>query len=121
VIQVMRLTNRFIIALFVVLCLQQELNAQRANNLWYFGDSAAIDFNSSPPSSRIDSRMYAPEGSASIADRRTGELLFYTNGEQIWNSSHEIMINGDALEGHRSSLQSSVIVPDPVLHRRHAA
>lgn len=109
----MRATVRVIVALFAVLWLQQELAAQRANNLWYFGDSAAIDFNSSPPRSRIDSRMSAPEGSASIADRRTGALLFYTNGEQIWNRSHEVMINGDALEGHRSSLQSSVIVPDP--------
>ncbi|MFC7667853.1 hypothetical protein ACFQT0_10980 [Hymenobacter humi] len=40
-------------------------------------------------------------------------LLFYTNGETVWNRKHQPMPNGRKLMGSGSSTQSALIVPDP--------
>ncbi len=79
---------------------------------WAFGDSAGIDFQHSLPQA-FSSASTTYEGCASICDPRTGQLLFYTNGENIWNRSHKLMPNGVDLYGHTSSTQSSLIVPLP--------
>ena len=83
---------------------------------WYFGYQAAITFNgSSTPSPTVltNSAMSMNEGCASISDG-SGNLLFYTNGLNIWDSSHSIMPNGSGLLGTGSSAQSSIAVPMPL-------
>ncbi len=52
------------------------------------------------------------EGSASIADA-SGNLLFYTDGITVWNKTHAVMTNGNALFGNPSSTQSGVIIQKP--------
>lgn len=56
--------------------------------------------------------MSSWEGCASISDTN-GNLLFYTNGEKVWNRNHQIMPLGDLLFGNVSSTQSSIIIPQP--------
>lgn len=80
--------------------------------VWYFGQNAGIDFNTIPPTPLTNSAMDTEEGCATICDT-SGNLLFYTNGEKIWNKNHQIMENGNGLLGHWSSTQSSLIVPLP--------
>src|SRR6186713_1424963 len=87
--------------------------AQKENNMWYFGKNAGLDFNSGAPVPLTNSAMNTWEGSASVADPVTGNLLFYTNGEFVWNSNHNLMPNGNGLWGQYSSCQSSLIVPVP--------
>ncbi len=86
------------------------------NNIWYFGNKAALDFNPNPsgalPIVLSNSPMVASEGSAAICNKQ-GALLFYTNGVTIYNRNHEVMQNGDNLLGHLSAVQSSVIIPLP--------
>jgi hypothetical protein len=84
----------------------------KQNNIWYFGNKNGLDFNYTPPKPLYDSQMYSTEGSSSIADE-DGKLLFYSNGEKIWNREHQIMLNGDNLLGNRSSVQACIIVPYP--------
>jgi gliding motility-associated-like protein len=81
-------------------------------NKWYFGNRAGLDFNTSPPTVLTDSKMNTYEGSASISDDN-GKLLFYTNGDSIWNSDHDPMLNGYGLKGHSSSTQSCLITSYP--------
>jgi len=50
-------------------------------------------------------------GPASICSS-TGELLFYTNGQFIFNKNHEVMHNGENIGGNVGSTQSAVIVPN---------
>ncbi|MBI1308014.1 MAG: hypothetical protein GC181_15525 [Bacteroidetes bacterium] len=88
------------------------VQAQKINNIWYFGLYAGIDFNSGSPEVITDSKMYAGEGCATVCDN-FGNLLFYTNGEKIWNRRHLVMDGGEGLNGHISSSQSSVIVKKP--------
>lgn len=82
------------------------------NKIWYYGEYAGLDFNSSPPVALNNSAMNQDEGSASIADLN-GNILFYTDGSKIWNRNHQLMLNGTGLLGGFSSTQSALIVPKP--------
>ncbi|MBX2985166.1 MAG: T9SS type A sorting domain-containing protein [Bacteroidia bacterium] len=81
-------------------------------NIWYFGDSAGIDFSSGSPVSLTNSKMYALEASGTIADTN-GNLLFYTNGQTVWNKNHEIMEGGNGLEGSQDASQNGLILNHP--------
>ncbi len=85
--------------------------AQQAN-IWYFGDHAGLNFNTSPPTALMNSQMYTHEGCATISDS-TGNLLFYTDGRNIWNRIHQVMPNGTGLLGHESSTHSAIVIPKP--------
>ncbi|CAN5858847.1 hypothetical protein BH11BAC7_BH11BAC7_07720 [soil metagenome] len=90
--------------------------SQRQQNIWYFGDQAGIDFNSGFPVAITNGQTTlinnAGEGSAAICDS-SGSLLFYTNGDNIWNKNQQVMMNGDSLLSDFSSTQSSLIIPLP--------
>lgn len=113
------LPQKTAILLFIFLvCISFRLFSQNQNNQWRFGFNIAVDFNTSPPSSPSGCAMQTPEGSASIADRFTGELLFYTDGITVWNADNLPMPNGSGLLGGTGLLLSSttaaVIIPKPL-------
>ncbi|MDB5035117.1 MAG: hypothetical protein JWQ98_2358 [Chlorobi bacterium] len=81
--------------------------------IWCFGDFAGLDFNSGAPVPFVGSKLSTHEGSASVADRHTGGLLFYTDGMTVWNRNHRVMPNGAGLKGYFSTTQSALIVPAP--------
>lgn len=85
---------------------------QATNSLWFFGDRAGVDFRKNSVTTFNNHPLISEEGTASICDEN-GELLFYTNGEKIWDSSHKVMLNGDSLLGHQSSKQSALIIKMP--------
>lgn len=89
---------------------------QKQGNIWYFGDHAGLDFSNGTPvaltngATPFNNTFCQSEGTAVISDS-AGSLLFYTNGEQIWNKNHQIMF--DSLLGNNSSTQSALIIPQP--------
>lgn len=112
--QLIKLRNAFFI-LFLLPLFCQAQNLQ--NNQWRFGGAGAIDFNTTPPSFVTGCAIQTFEGSASVADKVTGALLFYTDGVKVWNANNQIMPNGTGLLGGTTALLSSttaaVIVPKP--------
>ena len=86
--------------------------AQNEANIWYFGFSAGVDFNSGTPVALLDGQVFTNEGVATISDAG-GDLLFYTDGITVWDRDHNIMPNGTGLFGDPSSSQSGIIVPKP--------
>ncbi|GGE95276.1 WD40 repeat domain-containing protein [Hymenobacter cavernae] len=86
--------------------------AQREQSIWYFGQQAGVSFADAQPTPLLDSKMTTYEGSA-VATNSKGQLLFYTNGENVFNRQHQVMPNGRKLMGSGSSTQSALIVPDP--------
>jgi len=90
-----------------------NISAQKQGSLWYFGGTAALDFNSGSPINITGSGMNASEGSSVACDPATGAVLFYSNGEYVWNKNNLLMPNGSNLTGNGSSAQSVVIVPAP--------
>ncbi len=94
------------------------LHAQKENNNWAFGFHAGLDFNSGSPvavRTNIGSGgNFNYEGCATISDRYTGQLLFYSQGGAVWDRNHNIMPNGHNLSTDPSvwsSSQSALIVP----------
>lgn len=86
---------RKVIILSIAAFLCSNTYSQKYDHVWVFGDSAGLNFNFDPPENFISS-IFTYEACASIADS-SGDLLFYTNGEKVWNKEHEIMHNGDDL------------------------
>jgi len=77
---------------------------------WYFGDSAALNFNSGVPNAILTSAMHADAGCAAISNKN-GQLQFYTNGTEVWNHKNQLMPNGFGLAGNQMLNQNSIIVP----------
>ena len=98
--------------LILFLFLVFELSAQKEANIWYFGNRAGIDFNYNPPKALLNSKMVSKEGCSSVSDSN-GNLLFYTNGVNVWNKNHDIMENGSGLFGSTNSVQSALVVKQP--------
>lgn len=70
--------------------------AQREANTWYFGNGAGLDFNTDcSPTVLTDGAIDGFEGCASISDPVSGQLLFYTNSDSVWNRNHVVMPNGN--------------------------
>ena len=91
--------------------------SQKQNNQWRFGYGSGINFNTSPATSVTGLPILTQEGSASVANPVTGDLLFYTDGVKVWNAQNQIMPNGNGLQGGTPQLLSSttaaIIVPRP--------
>ena len=73
-------------------------------NTWYFGFKAGLDFNQASaktlPKVLTDGAMDAPAGSGVMSDK-DGKILFYSNGETVWNGDGTVMTNGTGLAGNR--------------------
>jgi PKD repeat protein len=103
-------TLKYLLALICLI--SSDCFSQKEANNWYFGLNAAIGFTNGVPVSLPNSAMSTPEGCASVSDK-TGALLFYTNGQEVWNKNHQTMANGSNIIGSPSSTQSSLIVKKP--------
>lgn len=88
------------------------VNAQNQNKIWYFGDHAGLNFNGGSPVPLTTGALNTQEGCSSIADN-AGVLLFYTDGQKVYNKNHIVMPNGSGLLGNQSTTQSALIIPQP--------
>ncbi|WP_296622093.1 PKD domain-containing protein [Marivirga sp.] len=83
---------------------------KQLSNFWYFGDGAGIDFNGDAgPIAVTDGNIEAAEGCTTVSDDN-GDLLFYTNGDVIWDSDHNVMANGTELGGDPDASQGVIAV-----------
>lgn len=84
-------------------------NAQhKQSNIWFFGDHAGLDFNSGEPQV-IPGHTWNPKGTAVYSDT-LGNLLFYSDGIDIFNKNHVVMVNGSALAGGDYSVTQRVLI-----------
>lgn len=98
-------------SILLLLLLQCVAFAQPQHRFWAFGFGAGLDFATGVPVA-IATPLSTDEGSASICDAN-GQLLFYTNGETVWDRNNAVMPNGTGLFGTYSTSQSALIVPFP--------
>lgn len=99
--------------LLLLLCSQSFAQKEATN--WLFGDRAGLNFGGGCPSPLAGSAMRTWKGGAVMSDRDTGELLFYTNGRNIWNREHRLMPGSDDRQPDCSNFagQPALIVPVP--------
>lgn len=99
--------------LFIIVSFMSFIGfSQNETNNWYFGKNAGIDFGNGDVAVLEDGSMITPAGCSSISDDE-GNLMFYTNGQTVWNRNHQIMTNGEGLSGEIDGIQSAIIVPKP--------
>jgi PKD repeat protein len=106
-----RLVPRYTLLMACVLCIYSG-SAQLEFSRWFFGFNTGLDFNTSPPTVLTNGGMISAEGCASISDSN-GNLLFYTNGVDVFNNTHSMMANGTGLMANLSSAQGATIVKQP--------
>lgn len=102
--------KRSFIILFLLL--NALVYGQTPDNNWAFGLNAQINFDGGAPNDAGSGPVDADESSGSISDS-DGNLLFTTNGIEVYDRNGNIMPNGTGLKGHWSSSQNVVIVPFP--------
>jgi len=110
----------FIFSAAVILCCSASSQTQMDN--WVFGDSAGISFETGEALA-FKTKIITHEASASISDE-DGNLIFYTNGNTVWNRANEVMFNGDslniagisdALNNPSTITQGVIIIPAPLM------
>jgi hypothetical protein len=89
-----------------------KIYAQKEANNWFFGNNAALSFNTGMPVAFTGGADVTLDNSSSISDS-AGNVLFYTNGVTVWNKNNATMFNGTGLLGNISGGQSTLIVPQP--------
>ncbi|WP_051200076.1 T9SS type B sorting domain-containing protein [Flavobacterium subsaxonicum] len=104
-----------ILVLLLLFCLKAF--AQKEANNWYFGINAGIHFMEDGSVQNLGgSQMQTNEGCSSMSDV-DGNLLFYSDGRNVWDRNHVLMPNanygaGTGLLGDPSSTQSCIIIPN---------
>jgi PKD repeat protein len=90
-------------------------SAQLESSIWYFGYKAGLDFRSGSVVQLSDGFDHQVEGTSTLSDPRTGQLVMHTDGDTVWNRNHQVMPNGAGIghPTHTSSTQGATIVPMP--------
>ncbi|PSL02602.1 gliding motility-associated C-terminal domain-containing protein [Cecembia rubra] len=90
----------------------------QSNNIWYFGNGAGLDFNPDPddpnaPVPRpVSHNQNIPAGTTTISDE-TGQVLFFTDGESVWDLNGDLMNNGENIGGNNQASEGVIAVPVP--------
>ncbi|MBC7778271.1 MAG: gliding motility-associated C-terminal domain-containing protein, partial [Phycisphaerae bacterium] len=90
------------------LCEENQCKPKEAN-IWYFGNQAGLDFSSEPPTVLTNGKTDNLGVSATMSDEN-GNLMFYTDGNTVYNRFHQPMPNGDLQIG---SDNTALIIPHP--------
>jgi hypothetical protein len=94
----------------VFLFVSSTIPAQLETSQWRFGSGCGLDLTTNPPTN-VSSLTYSSNFStASVADAN-GNLLFYTNGINVWTKTHTVMVNGSGLLG--TPIDNALIIQQP--------
>jgi uncharacterized protein (TIGR02145 family) len=103
--------DRIIISLLLVLPILSF--SQGEFNIWYFGIHAGMTFNLGDPVALPPNPM-SQGGSivgATVSDS-SGNVLFYSDGRNVWNRNNNVMPNGSGLMGGQTTCQPIMAVQD---------
>src|SRR6188768_2267583 len=91
-------TKIYRLVFFLALTLPAWVTAQDFSGYnWYFGGgNTGIRFSRSTDAPSVVTNKFplGIGGSAVATDPTTGNLIFYSDGEQIIDASHQLMLNG---------------------------
>lgn len=98
------------ILIFIANTLCAQYNAPE-NRVWAFGVRAGINFNTGTPVP-FAAKVYSSNACASTCDS-AGQLLFYTEGNTIWNRYHDTMPSAVSIVSYNANQcpQGTMILP----------
>ncbi len=76
-----------------LLLLQATTAGAQQDKVWVFGNTGGLNFSGGPLPQQFTTPAEIRGNSASICDRN-GDLLFYTDGNYVWNKQHNLMVGG---------------------------
>lgn len=88
-----------------------NLYGQHHGDVWMFGSNSGFDFSACVPMPIQSSNIGFEECSTISNDN--GELLFYTNSDNVWNKNNSLMPNGSMIYNSSGSLSQVLIIPKP--------
>jgi gliding motility-associated-like protein len=118
----MLILKRYSLFLILTFTLQSPVVfGQLQNNNWVFGYGASVNFSGPIPVGSSNASINSNESTASVSDPSTGQLLFYSDGRNVWNVNNQVMPNGSNLLGgfFNSCTQGALIVPFPDNDQRY--
>jgi hypothetical protein len=80
---------------------------------WYFGEFAGLDFRPQNPIADLSNLNLNVITSPAIMSDSAGDILFYTDGMQVYNRFGETMPNGTGLHGFSGYPMPALIIPKP--------
>lgn len=85
-----------------------------SESTWYFSSHNDLNFSSGTPVNNnvLTSDNFFTEACA-IQNNASGNVLFYTNGRDIWNNTNTKINPGNNLKGNISSKRGTIIIPNP--------
>jgi len=105
----------FCVLIFTLLCsLPSNAQPNKRTNIWYFSDSVSMDFNSGEPVEIIGCPITGLGwGSTATMCDTNGTLLFFSDGDSIWNRNNDTMVNGHGGDDFAQGSQSVICLPKP--------
>ena len=120
---------RIILCLLFLILIDVSAQAQKEDHIWILGyttnvvdslkSTMKIDFNESPITMIQIDQEFSFFNTNTIVSNGQGELQCYSNGVEIRNSNHEVIINGDEFISSASNplgnslRQGSLLLPIP--------
>ncbi|MBY0433799.1 MAG: PKD domain-containing protein, partial [Cyclobacteriaceae bacterium] len=114
--------HRKLFIFFFVLVSYSGIGQQLERYNWYFGNSTqAIRFNrtSRLPSIATKAIPFGGGGSATASDPANANLLFYTDGQRVYDACHIQMPQGTGLLGNITGNQPTAICPVPGQNKKY--
>ena len=104
----------FYLLIYIVFLIPLVASAQDYSGYtWYLGNQV-VEFNRSnnTPTGSANPVMLAGPG-AVVANPANGDILFYTDGNTIWDASNQPMPNGSGLQSGTANNQPVVVAQVP--------
>lgn len=89
--------------------------AQPEHQNWHFGSNVGVSFATGNPVLFSGSQIVTQESCYTQSDA-SGNVMFYTNGIDVWTSANTLMPNGSGLLGNVSS--QCMVIPVPLAQDR---
>lgn len=106
------MTRKHYWALLLLLSLAIGLPGQKETSIWNVRTRLSLDWTTGSPDTLATSSQIGHEGCATVCDT-AGNLLFYTNGETVWDRTDSMMLNGFDIGGYQSSWRGVAAARDP--------
>jgi gliding motility-associated-like protein len=112
------ITKYFIKYIFFILfsCFIYKTSKSQQFNNWIFHNNNGITFNTNSPTFLGGGQIsngapFNSSYSTSTISDGNGNLLFYSDGERVWNKNNVLMPNGFGLLGGEGQINTALIIP----------
>lgn len=108
-----KILSKSVLSIVLGLFIGQLSYSQNFANNWLFGNFG-LEFQDDTVIIRKDYALHEIRGEGIISDKN-GDLLFYTDGFNIWNKNHGLMPNGTNILSPVGSpfIHESIVIPKP--------